>query len=177
MGERSTQPAPLDEAAARSLARECDAFCRYLSARPATPYVLGKYTEGHLAGVADRPHTGVFDDVLVRVATSGTLAARIADAYARVFDRGAVLRRKLVLLLAILENTPPTHAAFAPEHAESPALVIGRLVASGLAFVAALTAGLVLLLPAHALVRVRTAHRGARGAHRSGGAVVRADIV
>ncbi len=96
---------------ADSLDRECDVFARYLTGVPAGDYLRTKYREAHGgggpgAGVVG-PATGSFDSALVGFARSGTFATRLADAHARLFANGGLLRRKLVLMLALLECSAP----------------------------------------------------------------------
>jgi hypothetical protein len=157
----------------RALERECEVFARYLVGRPPSAYVRRNYLAGHDAGVLDRAERGVLDAVLVRVAAGGPTAARVADAYARVFDRGAVLRRKLVLLLAILESSPPTHAEFVPAGAVGRLRVLSRLAGAVAGFLAALGAGALVFLPIHVALGLREALRRAR---RSGTNVARVGV-
>jgi len=96
-----------------ALARECQALCRYLTGRGADEYVASRYAAGHAAipyrcGLPP----DAFDVFLVLSARGGSFRARMADAYARVFRPGGMLRQKLTLLLAILENAPATHHEF-----------------------------------------------------------------
>ena len=81
-------------------------FTRYLVGRDPDDYVQRCYRDGH-----GRIRSGgdALDAALLRSATGGPVRAQVADAYARIFRPRGALRRKLILLLAILENTPPTH--------------------------------------------------------------------
>jgi hypothetical protein len=90
------------------LDRECDVFCRYLTGAEASEYVRERYRAAHERGVVE-PEGGAsaFDHALVSAARSGPLAARFADAHARFFAAGGLLRRKLVLLLALFEVREP----------------------------------------------------------------------
>lgn len=87
------------------LERECRTFTRYLAGRDATPYVIGKYCDAHTASPAfagDR-----FDRRITAAARIHPVAAFVADAYARFFAPHGLLRKKLIVLLAILETSPP----------------------------------------------------------------------
>jgi len=87
------------------LERECRTFTRYLTGRGPTPYVVQKYREAHAASTAfdaDR-----FDSRLTAVARWHPVTTLLADAYARFFVPYGTLRKKLILLLAILEISPP----------------------------------------------------------------------
>ncbi|MEP6572349.1 MAG: hypothetical protein ABJD11_06620 [Gemmatimonadota bacterium] len=149
------------------LQRECEVFTRYLSGRPATEYVIGKYERGHrripylqARGVAP------VDRYLLIIARSGTYGARLADAYARFFRPTGPVRQKLALMLAILENSPTYHEWF--NSAESPGKVrvsLG-LIASGLAFMVLLAGGIVIVGPVHLAANLfRTAAEPGEQAH------------
>ena len=87
------------------LEHECRTFTRYLAGRDPTPYVVAKYCEAHEVSAAfggDR-----FDRRLTAAARYHSATTLLADAYARFFAPHGLLRKKLVLLLAILEISPP----------------------------------------------------------------------
>jgi len=90
-----------------TLEAECDVLARHVAGLEASPAVRAKYVQAHEAGRRGPLRSpDDEDDVLVHVARGGPLRARLADAWAAVFDRGGPLRRKLVLLVAILESGP-----------------------------------------------------------------------
>jgi hypothetical protein len=138
-----------------ALARECRVFTSYLAGREATPYICRSFEQGH-ARIPYRHAAGpdAIDTLLIRAALIGGPATRVADMYARIFRPTGALRQKLVLLCAVLENSPETHAWFNSADAENSARVIGRLVLAGLASGLALLAGLVLLGPLHLVARL-----------------------
>lgn len=88
------------------LRREAAVLGRYLAGREPEALVVDKYVAAHAAGVVD-PAGGAraFDRWLVRAARGGPRRARWVDGWAVVFARAGLLRRKLVLLLAILETS------------------------------------------------------------------------
>ena len=84
---------------------ECRVFARYLTGQPPEAGVCGKYSEALTA----RQHRlfevhGRFDALLLRVAAVHPLLTRFADTYSRYCYSDSVLRRRLVMLLAILET-------------------------------------------------------------------------
>ena len=87
------------------LERECDVFARYLTGRPAEPYVGRKYREA-FAGTrqARLAVCGRFDRLLLTLSGIHPLLTRVADIYSRFFSSGSVVRRRLVMLLALLES-------------------------------------------------------------------------
>lgn len=89
------------------LERECAVFTRYLGAGAGDPYVLARYLAAHAAGVVELPRTARFERVIVGLARLGPGLTRALDAYSRLFGNGNLLRRKLVLLLAVLETRAP----------------------------------------------------------------------
>lgn len=132
------------------LAREADVFARYLVGAPAGGYAAERYAAGH-----DALPTACRADgrALVRVAAAHPLLTRVADAYVRLFAPRSLLRHKLVLLLAILESSAGSHAAFEPRPASALGVVL-RLAAAGTAFAACLVAGVILLGPLHLVTRL-----------------------
>jgi hypothetical protein len=118
-----------------TLLRECRVFCRHLSGEAPEPIVIQKYLQAHACGVVEpRRGTPALDRWLVRIARTGTLAARWADAYAALFSRRGLLRRKLILLLAILETVPRTSRMIASTSRMPPVVVwLGTLGLGGLA--------------------------------------------
>lgn len=138
---------------AAALAKECDVFTRHLSGRPANTRVSEQYAAAHqvLDGMAGGDR---HERWLLRVARTGPGACRVADAWARLGAPQGTLRRKLVVLLAILEVTPP-YAAELDQPRGGSALEWVRMAASGLGFAGALALGVVLFLP----VRLATARK------------------
>jgi len=99
-------PEIADEA---TLTRECHTLTRHLIGREAPDGVIAGYLRHH----RERPlgATDPFEASLLARARRGGLATRMADAYAaRVLPRG-LLRRKLTLLLALLETQPESYTA------------------------------------------------------------------
>ena len=133
------------------LAREARVFAAALIGGAASDYVMREYARGHNA-LPLAPVQG-FDAVLLRVALGGPHLTRMADAYARVFARRAILRRKLALMLAILESTQPGAEAFAPRAAPAT-LVILRLAAIGAVSVGKTAVAVVLIGPLHIVSRI-----------------------
>lgn len=127
--------------AAAGLERECRAFTRLLTGQPPTAYVIRKYLDAHHGRPELDAATG-FERVLVTHASRGPIMARLADAYARrVFPRGC-LRKKLVLLLAIVETSPGLHHHVDTAPTRSPVLAVLNLAFIGTAGVALALLGL-----------------------------------
>lgn len=131
---------------ALELGKECEVFTRHISGRPATPRVSEQYAAAHrvLSGMA--PGDG-HERWLLRVARTGPAACRIADAWARLAAPRGALRRKLVVLLAILEVSPP-YVEELDQPRGGAVLEWLRIGGSGLVFAGALAIGVLLFLPA-----------------------------
>ena len=136
------------------LERECRTFTRYLAGREASPYVVQKYCDAHagpLAAAADP-----FDRRLMTVARWHPVTALVADAFARFFAPYGALRKKLVLLLAILETSPRFFRELDHPPGGGRVAEALRVGARLLVFVLALVVGVIVLLP----VRLLTPRRG-----------------
>jgi hypothetical protein len=125
-------------------------FARALIGVQATPYVIRQYQRAH-DSLPLAPVNG-FNRVLMVVAASGPTLTRIADAYARIFARRAILRRKLVVMLAILESSTPADAAFKPRGSGLGAWL--ALATAGIGAVLATVAGVILMGPLHIVSRI-----------------------
>ncbi len=129
-----------------ALERECRAFCRYLTGRLPDGYVLEKYAEAHRVA---RDYSGGsrFDHLLVNIAAGGPVRANFADSYAGLFARRSLLRRKLILLLAILESCAPARGFLDAIEPISSVLLYLRLLARGALFLVRVLAAAVFLFP------------------------------
>lgn len=148
---------PLDTAA---LEREARVFCRYLVGGEADGYVVDAYRRAHAMGVVEVAASRVFDSRLVAFARRGPLWTWLADVHARAMG-GALLRRKLALLLAILENSPGHHRHVARPASRSRAFFLLWALASAAAFLSALVLGSILFLP----LRWRSVRSDPRAVH------------
>lgn len=147
MSVMSVAPHPID--------REAIVFCRYLIGMDPDEYAVDRYREAHDANALNLEQTrSRFDQRLVRFAVLSPTCTRIADVFAGVFT-GCRLRKKLVLLLAILENSPAHAALFNAPSSSSRLrfLLRGFLLTAG--FVSCLAAGLVILVPLYILCLVQ----------------------
>jgi hypothetical protein len=136
----------------KTLNRECSVFSVYLIGEPPSEYVKRKYRAAHQTGSllgAAQPA----ENFLVRVATIAPWTAKIIDAYTRIFRPFSTVRKKLVLLLAILESCAPTHARLDSADSSSILVLLMRLVNRCLTFVLLVVLGIFLILPAEWILR------------------------
>lgn len=144
------------------LEREGDVLARFVAGCPLSARGRERYVAAHARGEL-RPPRGVggFDRVLVGLARTGTLGARIADAHASLLDRGGLLRHKLVLVLALLESSSPGEERVdRPSVSSHAAFLFGAALRAGLSLVllALFLVPLLLLRALCALALPRRAH-------------------
>ncbi len=136
------------------LSLECRIFTRYLASQEPSDYIREHYARCHaLIPCRDASSVDAVDRMLLHAARRGPIATRIADAYARFARPNGALRQKLVLMLAVLENSPETHTRF--DTASTGGIFQAGLVvvAAGVAGAASLAAGVLLLGPLHLFAR------------------------
>jgi hypothetical protein len=86
--------------------RQCRTYARHLSGRAPSRYIIEKYQDFHQKiGLANGD---AFDEVLVSLSARGPFWVQLADCYTTFSCRNSVLRKKLIVTLALLEAAPPT---------------------------------------------------------------------
>jgi hypothetical protein len=110
--------------------------------------MVAYYARAHAAIPFARqgPPAGV-ERALLAAARMGGAPLRMADAYARFCSPTGALRQKLALAMAILENSPETHAALNGSVVGSPPVMLWRLATTGLGFALSLVAGMLCFGP------------------------------
>jgi hypothetical protein len=129
---------------------ECAVFTRYLVNQPVNAYLASQYVQCHQS-ISGMQEKDAFDRSLLAFARRGPRFAQIADAYASRFRKDALLRKKLVLLLGLLEVSPPYFRQIEEPH---PA-PLAHLLKLAVAYPAALLAGILLLCPVHLIQALR----------------------
>lgn len=133
-----------------TLDSECAVFSKYLARQVPTPYILAKYREAHQASPKlARQHPSPFDNVLVKLSRKHTATAKLVDAYTALFFRDAMTRKKMVLLIAILESSAPTYPIFDEPEPGGARVFLVRFVMYGIVFALALVLATLMLLPLH----------------------------
>ncbi|MFQ5689204.1 MAG: hypothetical protein ACE5HQ_02905 [Gemmatimonadota bacterium] len=123
-------------------------WCRYLLGRPPDPYVLAAYVRAHARSPRlSATSGGRRDRQLVGIARRAPWLARVADSYARVFAPGSLLRRKLTVLLAVLESAAPSFEQFETPTVRRPLRFWFGLACRGLTFLGLLLAASLFLGP------------------------------
>ena len=131
-----------------ALEAECRRLTRYLLGETPTPYVVACYQRAHRIS-SDFETRSTLDRVALRFPVG------LADAHARLFAPASALRRKLVLLLAILEAASPSFRRVDDPGPRSRALAWLRLAWIGASAAAVALLGSALLLPVQLLGRER----------------------
>lgn len=134
------------------LRAECARMCRYLTGGSPSSYVVEQYVHGLSARPEWFAPRSPFDRTLE--AAAGGLPLRAVDACSRFLSPGSVVRRKLVFLLAILENSPPTCDAFEAPDVSGPFGFFLHMLPKGALTAAALLLGALVLVPLHVLRRL-----------------------
>ncbi len=138
------------QAPSSEMSAECRVFARYLAETEASPYVQQAYAQ--LRASSDMPlglRERRIERALLTVARQGALATRVADGYARFFLPRSVLRRRLVLMLAILENSPGSEQVLNSGDEGALVGVGARLMLTGIASVLCALVGVVIFAPVH----------------------------
>jgi hypothetical protein len=156
MNDRATLGGRLD--------RECVAFSQYLIKQKPNSYVLDKYCEAHATSAFLRCSgaTSPFDRLLLRLAAGNRVLAKLVDAYTCIFFKSSTVRRKWILLLAILESCAPTYHCFDSPDSSRRERIFALLVWRGLAFSACMGVSILLFMPLHLLFTAQTVLLGRR---------------
>jgi hypothetical protein len=146
----SATAAPSDAAPAldrEALEAECAVFARHLAGVDPPAYVVATYLRAHEPGRnGPLASPDEEEDPLVHFARGGAWSVRLADAWAAAFDRAGPLRRKLILLLAILESGKESDVVDRIGPGEAGAFVRGAFLRA-FSFAATLAAAAVVIGP------------------------------
>ena len=137
------------------LDRECGVLGRYLTGESPSRYVLEKYRDAHARNPRLHPGAAI-DRFLLRIACGSGPGAWLVDCYTAIFFKGAAVRRKSVLVVAILESSAPAADMFdAPDHGTIAGLV-ARMSLRGVLFAIGVLSSMFVIAPVHALLAVRS---------------------
>ena len=134
-----------------NITQECLVFCRYLSGVSPDNYILKKYHDANKINGEDisviRKH--ILKSILITLARIHPLFTQIVDTYAVFLFKNAIIRKKLVLLLAILESCPPKKYKFDSIDQHSRFVLSLIILRKLLTFTLVLCFAIVILLPLH----------------------------
>jgi len=132
---------------AASAESEARNLTRHMTGLDADAAILRHYVRGLEATRLDREE-GRFDQLTLRLVRLGGVFPPLLDIYCGLLRRRGVLRRRQVLLAAILENAAPTHQVFDTAQAKGSFGTLVSLAGTGLASGLLLVFSLLILLPA-----------------------------
>ena len=127
------------------LERECRSYARYLAGRPPSRYIVEKYRDFNQKIGLSAVHG--YDRFLITVSARGPLWARLVDSYASFWRKDSVVRKKIVLTLALLECAPPTFEAMDRVPAGGWIGALLRLAGGAASYGVTLTAASVIFIP------------------------------
>jgi hypothetical protein len=133
-----------------SLKQECIRFTEYLINCKPNAYIEKKYLEGHKYNRIGN-NMGLFDTFLIKMANRNSIMIRLADIYTTVFYRKAVLRKKLVLLLAVLEACSSTHSKFDSINEDSRLTLFSEIIQKNFVFLLLLLLSSLVFFPIRAM--------------------------
>ena len=137
------------------LDKECKIFCCYLINQNPNKYVVNKYREGHEVSTMCRNlDSDRFDQLLINIAIINPVLMKMADVYTSMFYKTSVLRKKWVLLLAILESCSPTHVHFESVSLSSKTALYMEIFQKGLFYMLTLLLSTIILMPLHVILSV-----------------------
>lgn len=148
MGTRTMEAPPLSAKAAPAaeLERECLSYALYLTGRAPSRYVIEKYLDFHRK--FGHGEIAAFDRLLLSVSARGPFWTRLADSYGSVWRKESIVRQKLVVVLGLLECTPPTFETLDRVPGGGLAVAVLRMGLGAAAFVASLLIATLLFTPA-----------------------------
>lgn len=131
---------------------ECRVYASYLADANPSSYVIEAYERLRpTASRSTQSDARLIERSLVAMSRWGALPLRVADGYARFFLPRSLLRRRLVLMLAILENSADGERQLNSGDEGSLVGVGVRLMLTGVVSVLCIAIGVVCFAPLHLL--------------------------
>ncbi len=152
---RPLESRQMSDATLATLRAESRVFCAYLVGMETTPYIEEQYAKAcHARGLAFDDKLGCLDRASLWLARRRQLLSHWADAYCAIFHRTGVLRRKLVVLAAILEHVTPTNEVFDRTQSHGVTRSVLSIVLYGCSSGLALLIGSIVLLPTSLICKI-----------------------
>ncbi len=139
----------LNRSEVTELDRECEIFAQHLINQSVSEYLFEEYRRAHEKGGPLSNEPTSFDNHVLRFARRGGWRLSVADAYARMFIPTGILRRKLVLAMALLENSADGADRFNLEKSVRPITGMFQIIGWGMRYVVLLIFGVALFGPRH----------------------------
>lgn len=140
--------------------REGRVFSRYLLGSVADGSILDTYAAAVGSGAAGAcPEPGAFDRFLTWMARLNPVATRAVDVYTRYFSTAAPVRKRLILMLAILECHARPYAELDTVDGGGRGLIYLRIGGAALGSMILLVLATVILSPVRVVMAGRPAVR------------------
>lgn len=138
------------------LHKECEKLSLYLTGMRPDNYVSEKYMHAHISDnitiAGDQP--SVFDRFMISVATINPFLASLVDNYTKVFFKKALIRKKMVLLLAILESCEPFCSSIDTVMTGSKSAIFFKFFLKASLFMIGLVISTAIFMPFHLLFKL-----------------------
>jgi NADH dehydrogenase len=132
------------------LNKECEVFYSYLLHEKPDDYILRKYSEGNIkCGLEFSQDTPKFERMLVQLARLNTFFTKIVDTYTCFFLNCSLIRKKMTLLLAILECYDKTCTLIDSIKPIRKIALYPKIVLKGSFFAFTLLFSVIIFLPFH----------------------------
>jgi hypothetical protein len=136
------------QAIEQQLKLECKIFSHYLVQREPSEYVIQKYIEAHeTSNLFKESTTSSFDKILLNLTTRYPKAVKFVDSYSAFYLKGSLFRKKIILLMAILENCSPAYSDFEMPDYDNNIVLMLKLLFQGMSFALSLSVSSIFLLP------------------------------
>lgn len=145
-------PAPHQPMPDDVLTSEARVFTAYLCGDDITADISDHYLKATRTLAIDHQPADRFDRMTLAFARRGVGFAWLADSYAALFNRGGMLRRRLALLMSILENAPTSHRHFEQSPSQGPVAAVLKLGLNGVTEAAVLVVATAIFMPARILL-------------------------
>ena len=134
----------------QTLCLECQLFCEYLVHQKPGPYITQKYQQAHYAGnIPLHEIVHPFERWLMLLAGIHPFMTRLTDLYSRLLFPSSILRKKLVLLLAILESSKQGQGICAMPEPTGRMPFLAQCALEGVRFLCIAGLALIFLFPIH----------------------------
>lgn len=120
---------------------ECRTFAKHLADCEVSDYLLDAYRRAHMEGGPFFGDRSTAEDRLLAASRRGGWRLSTADAFSRIFDPTGILRRKLVFVMALIENSPDGAHRFNLPESRGPVFGIVGIAAWGMRFAFLLAVG------------------------------------
>lgn len=134
----------------QDLEKECSMFTNYLINYEPDNYIQKKYQQGQRA-IENYKGAAFFDSLLLKVALKSLFLTKLVDIYTSIFYRKALIRKKMLFLLAILECRTSTYIQIDSANESSSFLLYLKLGYKAFVFLLWLVLSIIVFGPIHAV--------------------------